>query len=204
MELVIASTNMHKVREIKQLLKGMDFDVLSLHDFPSYIPPEETENSFEGNAVLKAKNAAEALDKWVLADDSGLIVPGLGGLPGVHSARYAGEKATDRENYQKLLEAMKGMQDTARFAYFVSAIAITSPGATKVHCFQGVCEGEILEEAKGCNGFSYDAVFRKHDYNKSFAELEDDIKSRISHRRKAFDKAVLFLESILQEHALSH
>ncbi len=200
MELLIASTNIHKIREFRFLLKNTGFDVLSLHDFPSYIPPEETENTFEGNASLKAKLAALTLKKWVLADDSGLIVPALGGAPGVHSSKYAGEKATDRENCVKLLTSMKLLQEQDRSAYFECAIVISSPEG-KLKYFQGLCEGSILEETKGRSGFSYDSIFRKHDYNKTFAELTEDIKSRISHRRKAFDKALLYLESI-KEHAL--
>ncbi len=200
MELLIASTNIHKIREFRFLLKNTGFDVLSLHDFPSYIPPEETEKTFEGNASLKAKLAAITLKKWVLADDSGLIVPALGGAPGVHSSRYAGEKATDRENCVKLLDSMRHLQEPDRSAYFECAIVISSPEGNLKY-FQGLCEGSILEETKGRSGFSYDSVFRKHDYNKTFAELTEDIKSRISHRRKAFDKALLYLESI-KEHAL--
>ena len=200
MELIIASTNMHKVREFRSLLKPLGFDILSLHDFPSYIPPEETGNTFEENSALKSKHAATSLMKWSLSDDSGLIVPALKGLPGVHSSRYAGNDATDRENRTKLLSNMKTFEDSDRFAYFECVISITSPEGI-VKSFQGVCEGSITEEEKGRNGFSYDSVFRKHEYSKTFAELGEDIKSRISHRRKAFDKALLFLQSI-KEHAL--
>ena len=200
MELVIASSNMHKVREFRSLLKPLGFDILSLHDFPNYISPEETGSTFEENALLKSKNAAISFGKWCLSDDSGLIVPSLKGLPGVHSSRYAGKDATDLENRAKLLSNMKSFDDTDRDAYFECVITITSPeGLSK--SFQGVCEGSITEEEKGRNGFSYDPVFRKHDYSKTFAELSEDIKSRISHRRKAFDKALLYLQSI-REHAL--
>lgn len=200
MQLIIATTNIHKIRELRSLLKPLGFDTLSLRDFPEYIPPEETENSFKANAELKASYAAAALGKWALADDSGLVVPSLNGLPGIHSARYAGENATDRENYLKLLTAMQSMQDTQRFAYFECVISIASPEGD-IKSFHGSCEGVITEEAKGRGGFSYDSVFKKHDYNKTFAELEEEVKNRISHRRKAFDKASLFLQTI-QENAL--
>lgn len=200
MELVIASTNMHKVREFRTLLKPLGFDILSLHDFPSYNPPEETGKTFEENAILKSQSAALFFNKWSLSDDSGLIVPSLKGLPGVHSSRYAGNDATDRENRLKLLSNMKAFDDADRFAYFECVIAITSPdGAIK--SFQGTCEGSIIEEERGRNGFSYDPVFRKHDYSKTFAELSEDVKSKISHRGKALDKALLFLQSI-RAHAL--
>jgi XTP/dITP diphosphohydrolase len=200
MELVIASTNIHKVREIRALLKPLKLDILSLHDFPEYIPPEETGDTFKENATIKAESAAKALGRFVLSDDSGLIVPSLNGLPGVHSRRFAGEDATDRENCLKLLNAMKNLQESSRFAYFECVIAIASPeGDTKL--FQGICEGTITESARGRNGFSYDPLFQKHEYSKTFAELDEDVKSRISHRRKAFDKALLFLETI-KEHAI--
>lgn len=200
MELIIASANMHKVRELRSLLKPFGWDVLSLRDFPGYVAPKETGETFQENAEIKARTAAEVLNKWTLADDSGLVVPSLQGAPGVFSARYAGDKASDLENRLKLLHAMKGFQDADRFAYFECCICIASPeGATK--SFKGLCEGTILEEAKGRNGFGYDALFRKHDYNKTFAELDEEVKNKISHRRKAFDKALLFLESI-EQHAV--
>ena len=201
MEIVIASTNMHKIREFRSLLKPLKrFDVLSLHDFPSYAPLEETGGSFEEIVATKAVHAAKALNKWVLADDSGLVVPALRGEPGIHSARYAGENATDRENCKKLLKEMRSLQENGRHAYFECWIAIASPeGLEKVE--KGVCEGTVLEEEKGRHGFGYDTLFRKHEYSKTFAELDEAIKNRISHRRKAFDKISLFLES-LEDHAV--
>ncbi|MES2199492.1 MAG: RdgB/HAM1 family non-canonical purine NTP pyrophosphatase [Chlamydiota bacterium] len=200
MDLVIASTNMNKVREFRSLLKSFGWDVLSLRDFPEYVPPEETGVTFQENAQLKAKSAAASLGRWVLADDSGLVVPSLKGAPGVHSSSYAGNGVTDLENRVKLLSAMKGFQDTDRFAYFECCICIVSPEG-EMKSFRGLCEGSIIEEAKGGNGFGYDAIFRKHEYNKTFAELDEEVKNKISHRRKAFDKALIFLES-LQEHAI--
>jgi XTP/dITP diphosphohydrolase len=124
----------------------------------------------------------------------------LQGIPGIHSARYAGPHATDRENRQKLLKDMKDLQESGRFAYFECWIAIASPeGLQKIE--HGVCEGSILEEEKGSHGFGYDPIFRKHEYGKTFAELDEAIKNRISHRRKAFDRISLFLES-LEDHAV--
>src|SRR3990167_3803543 len=143
MELVIASTNIHKIRELRALLKPFQFDVLSLFDFPGYIPPEETGSSFQENAELKAKNAAQTFNRLALSDDSGLVVPSLQGLPGVHSARYAGPAATDRENCMKLLINMKHLQESNRAAYFECAISLASPDGL-LRSFQGVCEGMIL------------------------------------------------------------
>src|ERR1700722_15270231 len=128
MELVVASRNVHKIRECRSILRQLRFlDVLSLLDFPHYIPPEETGKTFEENARLKALHAAQMLDKWVIADDSGLVVPSLRGEPGVYSARYAGATATDKENRRKLLEQMRHLSDSERAAYFECWIVLASP-----------------------------------------------------------------------------
>jgi XTP/dITP diphosphohydrolase len=196
MEIVIASANLHKIRELREMMKGFPFiDVLSLHNFPNYVPPAEEGKNFKENAVLKASHACSALNKIVLADDSGLVVPSLGGAPGVNSRRYAGEDATDAENRHKLLEALVGKQEHERSAYFECFLALAIP-EKKVRCFNAVCEGVIVSEEKGRNGFGYDSLFIKNDYDKTFAELDETTKNRISHRRKAFEKLIVFLESI--------
>jgi XTP/dITP diphosphohydrolase len=200
MELVIASTNMHKVREIRSLLKSLHWDVLSLRDFPNYVAPKETGATLQENAKLKAHAASKALKKWVLADDSGLIVPALQGLPGVNSSSFAGEGATDLENRKKLLSMMQGLYETQRQAYFECYLCLVSPeGEEKL--FHGKCEGYIVEVPRGGAGFGYDALFRKHEYSKTFAELDEGVKNKISHRGRAFDRLLPFLES-LQEHAV--
>jgi XTP/dITP diphosphohydrolase len=199
MELVIASRNVHKIREFRSILKKMgNFDLLSLIDFPNYVPPPEDADTFEGNAIVKAEHAAKALNRWVIADDSGLVVPALKGAPGVRSARYAGEQATDKENRQKLLKEMQHIQDPNRQAYFECWIAIASPEGLKKTA-KGVSEGMILEQERGSFGFGYDCLFIKHEYGKTFAELDEETKNRISHRRKAIDKLLPILESLLQD-----
>ena len=196
-ELVIASTNVHKVREFRNLLKSFaHIDLLTLRDFPAYVPPEETAETFEGNASLKAEYAAKALNRWVIADDSGLVVPALKGAPGVLSARYAGKDATDFENRKKLLEAMQHLLDDDRQAFFECSIALASPEGIK-KCVKGTCEGVLLTKDQGASGFGYDPLFVKHGYNKSFAEIGESVKNRISHRRKALDKLALCLESLM-------
>lgn len=196
-ELVIASTNIHKVREFKTMLKSIgNIDLLSLCDFPQYVPPEETGNSFEENAKLKATHAAQTLNRWVLADDSGLVVPALKGAPGIYSSSYAGRDSTDLENRKKLLEDMQHLLDEDRQAFFECAIVLSSPSEIK-KSVKGTCEGHILLHEKGGSGFGYDPLFVKHGYSKSFGEIGDAIKNRISHRRKALDKILLSLESIL-------
>ena len=192
--LVIASHNMHKVREFRTMLKGFAaLDVLSLADFPQYVSPEETGSSFEENASLKAMHAAAALKQWVLADDSGLVVPALGGAPGVYSARFAGNSATDLENRKKLLDVMQHLLDEDRAAYFECSLVLASQqGVVKIT--RGTCEGKILMQERGGSGFGYDPLFVKHEYSQSVAELEESVKNRISHRRKAFDKILTSLE----------
>ncbi len=196
-DLVIASTNIHKVREFKTMLKGYPrFDLLSLNDFPDYVPPEETGSTFEENATLKAVHAAQTLNRWVIADDSGLVVPALNGSPGIYSARYAGNDATDLENRKKLLEEMQHLMDEDRQAFFECAIALAAPSGLK-KCVKGTCEGTLLPKDRGGGGFGYDSLFVKHGYSKTFAEIGESVKHRISHRRKALDKLVLSLESLM-------
>lgn len=196
-ELVIASGNIHKIRELKAMLKPLKtLDVLSLRDFPDYIPPEETGRTFEENAILKATHAATALNHWAIADDSGLVVPALNGAPGVYSARYAGLEASDLDNRKKLLEDMKHLLDEDRSAFFECCIALVSPSGAK-KLVTGICEGTLLMQDRGGGGFGYDPLFIKHGYNKTFAELEEATKNRISHRRKALDKILPYLESLL-------
>lgn len=198
-QLVIATTNIHKIREYKTLLqKFTHLDILSLKDFPQYKPAEETGSSFQENATVKAENAAKALNRWVLADDSGLVVPALRGEPGIHSARYGGQNATDTDNRKKLLANMEHLKENARIAYFECCIAIASPDCLK-KCVCASIEGHITTQEKGGCGFGYDPLFVKNDYNKTFAELEETLKNKVSHRRKALDKITAYLESLALE-----
>jgi len=196
MQIVLATHNLHKIREIREMLKPLkNLDILSLSNFPDYQLPEETGSTFEENAAIKAEHAAKALNNWVIADDSGLVVPTLGGQPGVISKRYAGPDATDRENRLKLLEDMAKLSDIDRSAYFECCLVIASPEGIK-KTVSGLCEGTILEEERGRNGFGYDPLFMKNDYDKAFAELDESTKNRISHRRKAIEKLLTTLETL--------
>lgn len=174
--------------------KGLD--VLSLLDFPNYVPLPENQKSLEANAAQKAVHAAQTLNQWALADDTGLIVPALQGAPGVYSARYAGPDASDSDNRKKLLKEMKHLGDPDRQAYFECWLAIASPEGVK-KTVRGVCEGTIVDSEKGGKGFGYDSLFVKYEYGKTFAELEEALKNRISHRRKALDKLHLHLTNAL-------
>ncbi|MBP9841755.1 MAG: XTP/dITP diphosphatase [Simkaniaceae bacterium] len=192
MELILATHNLHKILEFKAMLKDVkNLEVFSLRDFPEYSPPEETGTTFEENAKLKALHAAKALQKRVLADDSGLVVPSLDGAPGVLSRRYAGADATDKDNRAKLLQQLQDLPEHKRNAYFQCCLVLATPeGIEKI--VNGFCEGSLQLEEKGRNGFGYDSLFVKYDYNKTLAELDTDTKNKISHRRKALDKLGLY------------
>ncbi len=196
MEIVIASSNLHKIREFRgmcKLLKNIDF--LSLSNFPQYSPIEESGKTLAENATLKAEHAAKVLNKWVLADDSGLFVPILNGAPGINSRRYASANSSDSENRQKLLQELLKMSEINRSAYYECCLSLASPNGL-IKCVTGRCEGYITLEEKGRNGFGYDSIFMKNEYNKTFGELEDAVKNQISHRMKAFQKILPSLEAV--------
>jgi XTP/dITP diphosphohydrolase len=195
MEIVIASHSVHKIKEFRDMLKQFKhIDVLSLLNFPQYVLPEETGTTFRENAIIKATDAALVLNKWVLADDSGLVVPALNGEPGVYSRRYAGNEATDAENRQKLLLKMANFNDDKRLGIFECCLALASPeGIEKV--VSGTREGMIIKEERGRNGFGYDSLFEYQ--NKTFAELQEKTKNLISHRGKAFEKLIPTFETFV-------
>ena len=184
--------------ELKSIIKELQLpvEIFSLRDFPDYEAPEETGKTFSENAAIKAIYAAKKSNMWALADDSGVVVPALDGRPGINSSCYAGENASARENCQKLLKDMSNLRRDERRAYSESSLALASPDGLK-KSVNGSCEGEIVPKERGCNGFVYDSIFAKDGYGKTFAELELNIKNKISHRRKAFDKMVIFIESLL-------
>jgi XTP/dITP diphosphohydrolase len=196
MEIVIASRNLHKIREIREMFSSFtQIDFTSLINFPAYVLPEETGKTCKENAIFKAKHAAATLDKWVLADDSGLVVPSLVGNPGINSRQYACEDATDSENSKKLLTAMQEMKHLERTAYFECFMTLANAKVV-VKTVSGVCEGFIASEARGRNGFGYDSVFIKNEYDKTFGEIDEAIKNRISHRRKAIEKLMPTIEKL--------
>ncbi|MCH9614539.1 MAG: dITP/XTP pyrophosphatase [Chlamydiia bacterium] len=191
MEIVLATKNLHKIREFKAMLKEFKhLDILTLRDFPDYEQPPEDGNSFEANAEIKALHAAKMLNKKVIADDSGLVVPALGGAPGIKSARYAGETASDKDNRQKLMEAIAELPEHKRACYFECCLVVAGPEGVEQKV-SGLLEGSLINEERGRNGFGYDPMFLKHDYSKTLAELEESTKNLISHRRKALDKLAL-------------
>ncbi len=195
--LVIATRNKGKTKEIKDLFKDFPVDIKDLYDFGPVPHLEEDGDTFEENAYKKASFAARILGLPALADDSGLTVEALKGAPGVHSARYAGENATDEQRYLKLLSEMEGMSNRkAAFECVLSIAVPTGPALT----YEARCEGLITEVPAGSNGFGYDPVFYYPPYKKTFAELTRQEKNRISHRGKAlaelkdeFDKVLIWI-----------
>ncbi|WP_162128151.1 non-canonical purine NTP diphosphatase [Flavobacterium phycosphaerae] len=189
MQLVFASNNKNKIKEI-QLLLTESIQILSLQDIGCSADIPETADTIEGNAILKANYVTEKFGYNCFADDSGLEVQALNGEPGVYSARYAGEQKNDNDNMDKLLEALK--DKTNRKANFKTVICLNLNG--KQHLFTGIINGKIIEEKTGNNGFGYDPVFVPEGYAKTFAELTITEKSAISHRGLAVKQLVDFLK----------
>ena len=190
-ELVVATRNPGKLREIKALLGKHHIRVLSVEDFPGLPEIEEDGDSFEDNALKKAREVAAFTGCLTLADDSGLVVESLGGRPGVNSARFAGEKASDGENTAKLLKELSGVPMERRQGAFCCVMALCWPDGV-CRLFSGRLEGVILEGPQGTGGFGYDPVFFVPSYEKTLAELSLEIKNRISHRGLALHKLVQF------------
>lgn len=199
-ELIVATTNKKKKRELKALLKGLKVKVLDLEHFPPRGKVKEDQPTFIGNAVKKAKYVAKVTGKLSLADDSGLEVEALGGLPGVRSARFAGRKKDDRNNNLKLLRLLKGVPLKERKAQFTCAVAIVyKNGFSKTT--QGKCLGTIGFKMKGRYGFGYDPVFIPRGYKKTFAQLGAKIKNKISHRSLALGQARRIIEDYLSKYS---
>lgn len=182
MELVIASNNQHKAKEIRAILSGKFDRIYTLADLSIAVDPDESAPDFLGNAMIKARAVAAFTDKAVIADDSGLEVMALGGAPGVKSARYAGEPASDDRNNEKLLAELNGAVN--REARFVTTIVLLFPNGKSV-IGQGEVKGEILREKRGTNGFGYDPLFYCVELGKTFGEASDAEKNRVSHRARA-------------------
>lgn len=193
--LVIATGNPGKASEIKDLLNGFPIDIQSLKDFGPIPPVVEDGLTFDENAYKKASFTARVLGLPALADDSGLVVEALGGMPGVFSARYAGENADDEQRRQKLLADMRGK--TNRKAAFECVISIAVPDGPAL-TYEARCEGLIAEAPKGENGFGYDPVFYYPPLEKTFAQLTREEKSRVSHRGLALREMQAEFDKVLQ------
>ena len=197
-ELVIATKNKGKLREIRELLKDFDLKITSLEDYPDCPLIEEDGKTFSQNALKKAATIALFTKKLTLGEDSGLEVKVLGNKPGVYSARFSGEGATDQKNNLKLLRALKDVSLTKRQARYRCFAALVD-GEKIIDVVSGSCSGTIATKSRGKNGFGYDPLFLVEKYNKTFGELDDSIKARISHRARAFKKIKKILEDYIEE-----
>ncbi|GBD21919.1 dITP/XTP pyrophosphatase [bacterium HR28] len=189
--IVVATANPGKLRELRALLPPC-FEAVTAAELGIRLPPE-TGDTFAENALIKARAAAHASGLVALADDSGLEVDALGGRPGVHSAHYAGEGATDRDNIQRLLSELRGVPRERRTARFRAVIALVAPDGREALA-EGVVEGHIIEEPRGESGFGYDPIFQPLGSEHTFAEMSAEEKNRWSHRAQAMQRALLILQ----------
>jgi XTP/dITP diphosphohydrolase len=183
--LVVGTHNRKKGDELADLLRPQGFDVVTLDDVPNAIEVVEDGDSFAANAALKATQQAKHLGRWVLADDSGIVVDALGGAPGIYSARYAGPTATDEDNNYRLLDDLKGVPLLKRAAHYVCHVTVADPtGAIRAES-EDLCRGRILFELVGKNGFGYDPLFEVIEYHRTFGEIGPHVKQALSHRSRA-------------------
>lgn len=198
MQILLATGNQGKVKELQEMLKGEDIKILSLSHFPEFKDVEETGLTFAENALIKARAACAFAGMITLADDSGLEVDALSGRPGVFSARFAGEPKNDERNNAKLLAEMKNVPEKQRTARFRCSLAIVSPDGNEV-LTEGAVEGMILFDKRGTGGFGYDPLFYLSDLSKTMAELSLEEKNELSHRARAFRQAVPILKELLSK-----
>ena len=190
MKVVLASSNKHKVQEINDIVKSIGLEVEFVLP-PEGFDPEENGTTFEENSHIKAYEAWKLTKTWVLADDSGLCIDALGGKPGIFSARYA---ETPALRIERVLKELNGIEE--RKAHFTCAMTLINPQGEVEYKYQGICEGSIIKEARGTNGFGYDPIFLVKDDSRTMAELSEDEKNQISHRSVALRHVLEYLQKI--------
>lgn len=196
MKFIMASNNSHKIVELSRILKPLGIDVISAKEADIVLDDvEETGSTFAENAYIKAEAAFKKTGMAAVADDSGLSVDALDGRPGIYSARYAGENATDEDKINKLLDEMKNVPDDKRTAHFISSICCIMPDGSKIVA-EGICNGKIAKSPQGNGGFGYDPIFMYG--NKSYAELSAEEKDAVSHRGQALRKFKTELEKYFE------
>jgi XTP/dITP diphosphohydrolase len=200
--LVVGSRNQKKLLEIAQLLEPHGIEVIGIADFADIPEVVEDRETFAANAAKKASETATAINEWVLAEDSGLSVNALGGAPGVYSARYSGEGATDDRNNQKLLRELAGLPPEKRSAYYTCHVAISSPEGDIRLTDEATCCGRIIDEPRGANGFGYDPYFLIPEFHRTFGELSAAVKNQLSHRARAFQRLTPRLVALLHRESL--
>lgn len=198
-KIILSSGNEHKIKEIKDILKDMPFDIISKNEI-GYEDFEVVEDgdTLEENSMKKAAELSKFVEGIIIADDTGLFVDALDGEPGVYSARYAGEDANDVNNRKLLLKNLKDVSSEKRTAYFKTVIAVVLENGGSLMA-EGECHGKIIAESRGDHGFGYDSLFMADGYDKTFAEMNEEEKNKISHRANALMNLKVKLEGVLSE-----
>lgn len=197
--LVLATTNAHKAGEMAQMLVGLGTELKTLRDFTTALEVEEVGHSFAENAACKAAQQARHLGQWALAEDSGLVVDVLDGAPGIYSARYAGIKATDLENNERLLDNLADTPTVERAAHYVCHLALADPTGQIRAASEAACHGRIGYQARGNFGFGYDPLFEIVEYHQTFGQLGPLVKAVISHRARAMRQLWSQIEQLVQQ-----
>ena len=195
-ELVVASRNKGKVREIKRLLENLPFKVTSLSDYPHIPEIIEDGKTYRANALKKASEVARATGKMAMSDDSGIEVKALGYAPGIYSSRFAGIGASEKARNKKLFAMLKGIPFSGRQARYRCVIALVNAKGQELGVVQGVCSGYVTTKEQGRNGFGFDPLFLLKRYNKTFGQLPPSLKAKISHRGRALKKFCLLLDRL--------
>lgn len=195
MKLLVGTNNAGKIKELNELLEKLPIELFGLYDFENILDVEETGATFAENAILKANSYALQTGFRALSDDSGLEVEALGGAPGVLSARYGGENASDAMRIAKLLDEISETKDERRRARFVCVMAVADANGEIKFLAEGICEGKIAPNARGTNGFGYDPIFIPDGFEQTFGELSSTVKREISHRARAIKKIMRFLRT---------
>lgn len=192
---IIATKNKGKAKEFERLFSKYGMEVKTLIDFPDVPDIEETGETFEENAIIKAEAIAKLANSFVVADDSGLVIDALGGRPGVYSARYAGAEKNDEDNIDKVLSEMEAVNEEERTARFYCALAMAGPDFETI-TVNGTCEGMILNERRGSEGFGYDPIFFVPSEGKTMAEMSPERKNELSHRAAAMKNLEPYIEKL--------
>ena len=188
--LVLSSRNQKKIGEIAELFAPLGIELTGVTEFAAVAEVDEDGDSFAANAAKKATVVARQLNRWVIAEDSGLCVDALGGAPGIHSARYAGQQGADAANNEKLLRELAAVPTEKRTAFYVCYAVLSDPtGQIRVFA-EGRCHGQILTDFRGDHGFGYDPLFLVQEYHQTFGQLAAAVKRHISHRAKAFERLI--------------
>lgn len=201
--LVLGTSNKKKAEELIALVAPLNLSIRTLADFPSSGQVAETGSSFGENARLKATRHAENLGQWVIGEDSGLMVDALGGAPGIYSARFAGPQATDEQNNQHLIEALRRTPPQRRTAHYVCHVAVADPqGTVRAEC-KAECHGRVRDAPAGTAGFGYDPLFEVVEYHRTFGQMGPHTKQLISHRSRALRALLPKLSALIHEGQLA-